>query len=86
MVWEGNGSWVGGRETYAPLTKKHILQLAADEEGHCDNIAAAVYVDNAAIAGSQRDPVKRAAEAAHRWKAGRCLSIRMGRHRKFRNA
>jgi len=37
------GFALSGKETYAPQSKKRILQLAADEEGHADNIAAAVY-------------------------------------------
>jgi homoserine kinase len=32
-----------GRELYTPTSKKLLLQLAADEEGHADNIAAAIY-------------------------------------------
>lgn len=32
-----------GKEVYAPTTKKLLLQLAAEEEGHADNISAAIY-------------------------------------------
>ena len=37
------GLALAGKEVYAPLTKKLILQLAADVEGHADNTSAAVY-------------------------------------------
>lgn len=32
-----------GKELYTPPTKKLLLQLAAEEEGHADNISAAIY-------------------------------------------
>ena len=37
------GLALAGKELYAPITKKLLLQMAADEEGHADNIAAAIY-------------------------------------------
>ena len=37
------GFALGGKEVYAPTVKKLILQLAADIEGHADNISAAIY-------------------------------------------
>ena len=37
------GLALAGKEVYTPIVKKLILQIAADEEGHGDNIAAAVY-------------------------------------------
>lgn len=37
------GFALGGKEVYAPLSKKAILQMAADAEGHADNISAAIY-------------------------------------------
>ena len=32
-----------GKELYSPTVKKQLLQLTADEEGHADNISAAIY-------------------------------------------
>ena len=37
------GLALGGKELYTPICKKELLQMAADEEGHADNIAAAIY-------------------------------------------
>uniref|UniRef100_A0A7S2CUX3 GHMP kinase N-terminal domain-containing protein n=1 Tax=Haptolina brevifila TaxID=156173 RepID=A0A7S2CUX3_9EUKA len=37
------GFALGGKELYTPISKKELLQMAADEEGHADNIAAAIY-------------------------------------------
>lgn len=37
------GFALGGKEVYAPTVKKLILQMAADMEGHADNISAAIY-------------------------------------------
>lgn len=37
------GLALGGKELYTPVVKKQLLQLAADDEGSSDNIAAAVY-------------------------------------------
>mgnify|MGYP006095903951 CR=1 FL=1 len=37
------GLALSGKEVYSPNTKKLLLQLASDEEGHADNISAAIY-------------------------------------------
>ena len=37
------GLALSGKEVYTPQAKKLLLQLAADEEGHADNISAAIY-------------------------------------------
>ena len=37
------GLALGGKDLSTPATKKLLLQLAADEEGHPDNVAPAIY-------------------------------------------
>ena len=37
------GLALGGKDLSLPVTKKLLLQLAADEEGHADNVAPAIY-------------------------------------------
>tara|TARA_B110001452_G_scaffold81512_1_gene66666 strand:- start:270 stop:1283 length:1014 start_codon:yes stop_codon:yes gene_type:complete len=37
------GLAVGGKDLSTPATKKLLLQMAADEEGHPDNVAPAIY-------------------------------------------
>ena len=37
------GLAIGGKDLSAPATKKLLLQLAAEEEGHADNVAPAIY-------------------------------------------
>ena len=54
------GLALGGKDMSTPATKKLLLQLAAEEEGHADNVAPAIY------GGFQvrRLPPRRAAERA----------------------
>ena len=33
----------GGKDLSTPATKKLLLQMAAEEEGHADNVAPAIY-------------------------------------------
>ena len=37
------GLALGGKDMSTPATKKLLLQLAAEEEGHADNVAPAIY-------------------------------------------
>jgi len=37
------GLAIGGKDMSTPATKKLLLQLAAEEEGHADNVAPAIY-------------------------------------------
>lgn len=37
------GLAMGGKDLSSPATKKLLLQLAAEEEGHADNVAPAIY-------------------------------------------